>query len=89
MVNYEPILKSGIRVLRPGEAKMLMAAIPKIEYKVMFQTLLYTGLRYVEAQRLLRSAIQIAPTLLWTRPTVALFVRLSAAFMGMLKSGLL
>ena len=52
MVFYEPILKSGIRVLRPGEAKMLMASIPKIEYKVMFQALLYTGLRYIEAQRL-------------------------------------
>ena len=52
MLNLSPILKSGIRILRPGECKMLMAAIPKPEYKVMFQALLYSGMRYVEAQRL-------------------------------------
>lgn len=48
----DPILKSNIRVLRPGECKLLMAAIPKPEYKVMFQALLYSGMRYIEAQRL-------------------------------------
>jgi len=31
---------------------MLMATIPKPEYKVMFQALLYSGTRYVEMQRL-------------------------------------
>ena len=52
MMMYSPILKNGIRILRPGECKMLMAAIPKPEYKVMFQALLYSGMRYVETQRL-------------------------------------
>ena len=49
-----PIILMGTRVLRPKEWKALLMGCPKIEYKTMLQTLLYTGMRYVELQRFQR-----------------------------------
>jgi integrase len=46
-----PIIMMGTRVLRPREWKALLAGCPKIEYKTILQTLLYTGMRYIELQR--------------------------------------
>ena len=49
-----PIILMGTRVLRPKEWKVLLEGCPKIEYKTILQTLLYTGMRYVELQRFQR-----------------------------------
>ena len=47
----KPITKSGVRIARPKEWERLSAAIPDT-HKVNADTLLLSGLRYVEAQRL-------------------------------------
>jgi integrase len=47
-----PILKSGVRVLRPSEFEMVRRGAKKLENQVRLDALLLTGLRYVEAQRL-------------------------------------
>jgi len=39
------------RILRPREWEALLAGCAKINYKTILQTLLYTGIRYVELQR--------------------------------------
>lgn len=49
-----PILLHKTRVLRPKEWKALLTGCPKIEYKTILQTLLYTGMRYIELQRFQR-----------------------------------
>jgi len=46
-----PILQHDTRILRPKEFNALLNACSKIEYKVMLQSLLYTGLRYIEMKR--------------------------------------
>ena len=43
--------KQKVRILRPWEAKKLIAAIPKHEYQTMFKALLFTGMRYIELKR--------------------------------------
>lgn len=45
-----PILRNGVRILRPQEFKMIVDNI-KVDYQIMFKTLLLTGMRYVEARR--------------------------------------
>ena len=48
-----PFTDSGrfrVRILRPWELKEFIKVIPKKEYKTMFEFLLYTGMRYVEAR---------------------------------------
>ena len=46
------IFKVNTRILRPYEAKMLINAIPKLEYVNKFEALLYSGMRYIELIRL-------------------------------------
>ncbi len=46
-----PILKGRVRILRPREYELLREAIPKIEHQIILDTLLYTGMRYVEMVR--------------------------------------
>ena len=47
----KPIIRMGTRILRPKEFKALLDGCPKTDYKTMLQTLLYTGMRYIELQR--------------------------------------
>lgn len=52
MKNSVELKRNNVRIFRPYECKRFIEAIPKPEYKTMFQTLLYTGMRYIEVQRL-------------------------------------
>ena len=47
----EIILKEGVRILTPQEYEALREAIPKLHHQIFLDTLLLTGMRYVEAQR--------------------------------------
>jgi len=47
-----PILKGGVRILRPCEYELLRKGTGKLVNQVRLDALLLTGLRYVEAQRL-------------------------------------
>ena len=51
----EPIIMHDTRILRPKEWKALLQGCSKIEYKTILQTLLYTGVRYIELQRFQRN----------------------------------
>jgi hypothetical protein len=42
------ILKGGIRIFRPREFRLILSAIPKIDLKDKFESLLYSGCRYNE-----------------------------------------
>jgi len=46
-----PILKGGVRILRPREYELLRNVIPKMEHQIILDTLLFTGMRYVELER--------------------------------------
>lgn len=46
-----PLYKHGTCIFLPCEARALINAIPKVEYKTMFKALLFSGMRYVEMQR--------------------------------------
>jgi len=46
-----PIIKNGTRILRPKEFRALLNGCQKMDYKIILQTMLYTGMRYVEMQR--------------------------------------
>ena len=46
------IIKANTRILRPYECKLLIDNIPKLDSVNKFETLLYTGMRYIEVQRL-------------------------------------
>jgi len=48
----EEITVQGTRVFRPYEVKKLIDVIPKRYHRIMFEALLYTGMRYVELMRL-------------------------------------
>jgi len=54
-VNHQdfkaPIVRMGVRILRPKEYEAMIHVIKKPHHKTMFQALLYTGMRYIEAQR--------------------------------------
>ncbi|MEM2778316.1 MAG: hypothetical protein QXH00_06470 [Candidatus Jordarchaeales archaeon] len=52
-----PILKGGVRILRPCEYELLRKGAKKLQNQVRLDTLLLTGLRYVEAQRLYENPI--------------------------------
>jgi len=47
----KPIIRMGTRILRPNEWKALVEGCPKSDYKTILQTLLFTGMRYIELQR--------------------------------------
>jgi len=44
------IIKNNTRIFRPGEIEKIIEAIPKQEYKVKFEALLFSGARYTEMQ---------------------------------------
>ena len=46
-----PILKGGVRILRPREYEALREAIPKMHHQIILDTALFTGMRWVELQR--------------------------------------
>lgn len=47
-----PIIRTSVRILRPAEYQALLKNCMKPHHRTMLQTLLYTGMRYVELQRL-------------------------------------
>ena len=47
----EPILRSGVRILRPREYALIREAIRRTDNRTKLDTLLLTGLRYSEAKR--------------------------------------
>jgi integrase len=53
MVNNN-ILKNDVRIFRPCEVTALVKAIPKVEYKTMFEAMLYTGCRFEELKWLMK-----------------------------------
>ena len=60
-VNREILTVQNVRVFRPWEAKKFIKSIPKKEHKINFEALLYSGMRYVEAQRLLELPSMFEP----------------------------
>jgi integrase len=46
------IMRSRIRILRPNEYQKLLNGCRKTDYRTILQALLYTGMRYIEMQRL-------------------------------------
>lgn len=46
------IIKNGVRILRPSEFNKLITVIPKHNHQVIIKTLLFTGMRFTEIQRL-------------------------------------
>lgn len=46
-----PILRQGVRILRPKEFRALLKACTKPHHRTMLQALLYTGMRYIELDR--------------------------------------
>jgi gamma-glutamylcysteine synthetase len=48
----KPILKSGVRILRPAEYEQLREGAVTLENQTRSDALLLTGLRYIEAKRL-------------------------------------
>ena len=47
-----PIIKTGVRILRPKEYEALLRYCTKPHHRTMLQALLYTGMRYIEMQKL-------------------------------------
>ena len=47
----QPIIRMGVRILRPSEYEKLLHSVMKQHHRTMLQTLLYTGMRYIELQR--------------------------------------
>ena len=52
MIKAEPILVNDVRVLGPYEMDLLREAIPKTYLKTIFDVCFWSGMRYVEVQRL-------------------------------------
>ena len=48
----KPILKGGIRILRPQEYEAIREAIPKMHHQIILDTVLFTGMRWIELERL-------------------------------------
>jgi len=48
----ENIFKGKVRILHPLEYESLLNAIPKDKHQIIIKTLLFTGMRFVEIQRL-------------------------------------
>ena len=53
MIQNE-ITVNEVRVFRPYELKQFLTGIEKNKYRISFEALLYSGMRYVEMQRLQR-----------------------------------
>lgn len=51
-LKLDPILKNNVRILRPIEFKAILNEIKKPHHRVMLQTLMFTGMRYIEVKRL-------------------------------------
>lgn len=52
MNDYKtPILRYGVRILRPKEYEVLLKCCKKPHHRTMLQALFYTGMRYIEMQR--------------------------------------
>ena len=56
-IKMKPIIKEGVRILRPFEAKLLIEkGIPpfknQFKYQLLFKSLLFSGTRYAECKRL-------------------------------------
>jgi len=47
----QEIIRTGVRILRPSEYQALLQGCKKTHHRTMLQTLLYTGMRYVELKR--------------------------------------
>ena len=47
----QPIMRMGVRILRPSEYEAILEGCTKKRHRTMLQTLLYTGMRYIELQR--------------------------------------
>ena len=51
-VEYkQPIIRTGVRILRPNEYEAILRSVTRKRHRTMLQTLLYTGMRYIELQR--------------------------------------
>lgn len=48
----DPIIKKGVRILRPNEFNQLLDSIPKYKHQLIIKTLLFTGMRFKELERL-------------------------------------
>jgi integrase len=48
MVEEHLIIRGDVRILRPHELTKLVNAIPKMEHRIRFEALLYTGCRFAE-----------------------------------------
>jgi len=57
----EIVTVKNVRVLRPWEYKLLRSGITKKEHRVNFEALLFSGMRYVEAVRLLEKPEMYEP----------------------------
>ena len=51
-VKPSPIIKNRVRILRPGEYKAIENEVLKMHHRVMLQSLLFTGMRFIELKRL-------------------------------------
>ncbi len=47
----KPIMKAGVRILRPSEYEALREAIPKMHHQIILDTALFTGMRWIELER--------------------------------------
>ncbi|WP_407282715.1 hypothetical protein V7O61_03325 [Methanolobus sp. WCC1] len=52
MIKAEPIMVNDERVLGPYEMDLLREVIPKTYLKTIFDVCFWSGMRYVEVQRL-------------------------------------
>jgi len=57
----EIITVKNVRVLRPWETKKLIDAIPNKSQRLKFEALLYSGMRYIETNRLLEKPQMFEP----------------------------
>ena len=46
-----PILKEHVRILRPSEYEALREVIPKMHHRIILETALFTGMRWIELER--------------------------------------
>lgn len=46
-----PVMRTGVRILRPSECKRLIESIPKNDYKTIYRAMLFSGMRFIELQR--------------------------------------
>jgi len=50
--KHQILVSGNVRVLKPWEIRMILSVIPKNDYRTIFKALLYSGMRYIEMQRL-------------------------------------